>query len=101
MHLISSLILTATLAAHITNSSPTPYNPSQSPIGTTVDLEYATYQGSANGLNVNQFLGIRYAAPPLGNLRFRAPQNPLNETSTIKADAVSLTHVTACAESDN
>ncbi|KAF4631457.1 hypothetical protein G7Y89_g6670 [Cudoniella acicularis] len=46
----------------------------------TVDLGYARYQGTTISAGINQFLGMRYAAPPLGELRFRAPQNPLVET---------------------
>lgn len=65
---------------------------------TTVDLGYASYQGSLNSsANITSFLGIRYAAAPVGtlfpvaddchylpnllsvlsgNLRFQAPQPP-------------------------
>ncbi|KAJ7235638.1 alpha beta-hydrolase [Mycena haematopus] len=43
-----------------------------------VDLCYAQYQGAVNTANnITHFLGIRYAAAPLGNLRFRAPQPPV------------------------
>lgn len=42
-----------------------------------VDLGYSTYEGTAQSNGQNQFLGIRYAAPPLGHLRFRKPQHPL------------------------
>ncbi|KAJ7917673.1 Alpha/Beta hydrolase protein [Mycena leptocephala] len=46
-----------------------------------VDLGYAQYQGSVNTANnITHFWGIRYAAPPLGDLRFRAPQPPVNMT---------------------
>ncbi|KAJ6463192.1 Alpha/Beta hydrolase protein [Mycena vulgaris] len=46
-----------------------------------VDLGYAQYQGTVNtAINVTNFLGIRYAAAPLGDLRFRAPQPPANVT---------------------
>lgn len=55
-----------------------------------VDLGYAKYVSSTNGLGVNEFLGMRFAAPPLGDLRFRAPQDALPENETIKADKVSL-----------
>ncbi|KAJ7653507.1 Alpha/Beta hydrolase protein [Mycena rosella] len=42
-----------------------------------VDLGYAQYQGVFDaGLNITSFLGIRYAAPPTGNLRWRAPAPP-------------------------
>lgn len=71
----------------------------------TVDLGYAVYEGSLDANNsINAFKGcavvalivngsqtdginsIRYAAPPLGRLRFAAPQAPAtNRTSTITA----------------
>ncbi|KAJ7183590.1 alpha beta-hydrolase [Mycena filopes] len=42
-----------------------------------VDLGYSQYQGTVNTTtNVTTFLGIRYAAAPIDNLRFRAPQPP-------------------------
>ncbi|KAF7350386.1 Carboxylic ester hydrolase [Mycena venus] len=46
-----------------------------------VDLGYAQYQGSVNAsTNVTSFFGIRYAAAPVGDLRFSAPQPPANVT---------------------
>ncbi|KAJ3990187.1 alpha/beta-hydrolase [Lentinula detonsa] len=50
-----------------------------------IDLGYAKYQGvfdSAN--NVTNYLGIRYAAPPTENLRWRAPQLPADNTSVVQ-----------------
>ncbi|KAJ8589766.1 alpha beta-hydrolase [Rhizopogon salebrosus TDB-379] len=52
-----------------------------SPVASTstpiIDLGYAQYQGSVDTTtNVTSFLGIRYAAPPVGNLRWAAPQHP-------------------------
>lgn len=46
-----------------------------------INLGYATYQGVPfkdviTGATNIQFLGIRYAAPPIGALRFAAPQRP-------------------------
>ncbi|VDC03533.1 unnamed protein product [Peniophora sp. CBMAI 1063] len=39
------------------------------------DLGDVTYQSDVNlDVGVTSFLGIRYAAPPIGDLRFRAPQ---------------------------
>jgi carboxylesterase type B len=38
---------------------------------------------------VNQYLGMRYASPPVRNLRFRAPAEPLTTTSLQNATAVS------------
>ncbi|KAJ7302881.1 Alpha/Beta hydrolase protein [Mycena albidolilacea] len=44
-----------------------------------VDLGYAQYQGAVNtDNNITHFFGIRFAAPPTGDLRFRAPQPPAN-----------------------
>ncbi|CCM06438.1 uncharacterized protein FIBRA_08700 [Fibroporia radiculosa] len=43
----------------------------------TVDLGYAQYQGVADSTtNITSFLGIRYASPPVGNLRWAEPQPP-------------------------
>lgn len=41
-----------------------------------VDLGYAKYRGESLPNGVAQWLGIRYAAPPVGPLRFSAPQDP-------------------------
>ena len=41
-----------------------------------VKLDYATYQGTSLDAGVTQYLGLRFAAPPIGNLRWRAPQDP-------------------------
>lgn len=36
---------------------------------TVVDLGYAQYQGTSNDvLNITNFLGIRFAAPPIGTI---------------------------------
>ncbi|EKD12777.1 carboxylesterase [Drepanopeziza brunnea f. sp. 'multigermtubi' MB_m1] len=44
-----------------------------------VDLGYATYSGAIHEEGVSKWLGMRYAAPPLGDLRFAAPQDPPKE----------------------
>ncbi|KAH6666303.1 triacylglycerol lipase-like protein [Halenospora varia] len=43
-----------------------------------VDLGYSKYMGTTLDSGVNQYLGMRYAAPPIGDLRFRAPSLPLD-----------------------
>lgn len=42
----------------------------------TVNVGYSIYKGQALPNGVSQWLGIRYAAPPLGELRFAPPQDP-------------------------
>ncbi|KAJ5121216.1 CAZyme family CE10 [Penicillium bovifimosum] len=43
-----------------------------------VDLGYTSYEGRTLSNGVTQWLGMRFAAPPVGNLRFAAPQDPLS-----------------------
>lgn len=56
----------------------------------TVDLGYATYQGVALNNGISQWLGMRYAAPPIGDLRFAAPQDPPQNSTVQLASKVSL-----------
>lgn len=57
---------------------PTQANHNGQPV---VDLEYAKYQGVRLEGGVDEFLGMRYASPPIGDLRFRAPRvPPANQT---------------------
>lgn len=67
---IVKLVLTAFLASIL---------PRIEAVDATVNLNYSTYIGTAQtgGTGVTEWLGIRFAAPPLGNLRFRRPQDPL------------------------
>ncbi|OJJ75773.1 hypothetical protein ASPBRDRAFT_203505 [Aspergillus brasiliensis CBS 101740] len=48
-----------------------------------VDLGYARYRGVRLPAGVDEYLGMRYAAPPLGQQRFRAPGDP-SSTSSIQ-----------------
>ncbi|KAE8452347.1 hypothetical protein EG329_001047 [Mollisiaceae sp. DMI_Dod_QoI] len=64
----------------------------ESAVNLTVDLSYSKYEGTALPNGVSQWLGIRYAAPPLGPLRFAAPSPPVYEPAVQKADK----HGTLC-----
>jgi carboxylesterase type B len=57
---------------------------------TLVDVSYTKYQGTALPNGITQWLGIRYAAPPLGALRFEPPQDPLQNKTIQLADQVSV-----------
>ncbi|KAJ0418582.1 carboxylesterase estA [Aspergillus carlsbadensis] len=46
-----------------------------------VDLGYSKYQGVRLATGVDQFLGMRFAAPPLDHLRFRAPRDPIQHSA--------------------
>lgn len=43
---------------------------------TVVDTGYTRYKGQSLPNGIVQWLGMRYAAPPVGPLRFSAPQDP-------------------------
>ncbi|MBE3047784.1 carboxylesterase family protein, partial [Candidatus Bathyarchaeota archaeon] len=44
-----------------------------------VHLDYATYKGLTLHHGVNQYLGMRFAASPVDDLRWRAPRDPPEE----------------------
>lgn len=46
-----------------------------------VDLGYAIYEGTRQSDGVNSWLSLRFAAAPLGDLRWRAPQAPPTDRS--------------------
>ncbi len=48
----------------------------------TVSTQFGPVQGSING-SVVQFLGIPFAKPPVGSLRWKAPQNPNTWSSAL------------------
>lgn len=50
----------------------------------TVDLGYSKYKGTYNSsTEINSWKGIRFAAPPTGDLRWQAPQPPLLNRSQV------------------
>lgn len=93
VRLAASLLLLATAravpqAASSTSSSIPPVATSSGlPV---VDLDYQLHQASffnQSGGYYN-FSNIRYAAPPVGNLRFAAPQAPATNRSTVNTGLV-------------
>ena len=54
-----------------------------------VDLGYARYEGITRPNGVTKWLGMRYAAPPLGSLRFAKPQDPVIVSGLKPAQKVS------------
>ena len=57
-----------------------------------VDVGYTRYRGTELSNGITQWLGMRYAAPPLGNLRFRAPADPPVNSTTQNANKVCGCH---------
>jgi carboxylesterase type B len=55
-----------------------------------VNLGYATYEGTSLSTGVNQFLGMRYAAPPLKDNRFKRAVAPLEEDGVVMAKEVCM-----------
>lgn len=55
-----------------------------------INLGYATYEGTSLSNGVNQFLGMRYAAPPLKENRFKRAVAPLEETGIVMAKEVCM-----------
>jgi acetylcholinesterase len=87
MSFIRSLVLATVLSSLATDVAAKPLLPRQD-AGPIIDLGYSQYEGIALSSGVNQFLGMRFAAPPLGELRFRAPVNPDVTTGVLQAKAV-------------
>lgn len=56
-------------------------------VSPVVDLSYTSYRGTSLPNGITQWLGVRYTPPPLGDLRFREPHDPLPQRAVIDADA--------------
>ena len=49
-----------------------------------VDLGYSVYRGFTNTTaNLNEWYGIRFAQPPIGNLRWQLPRAPMTNRSSV------------------
>ena len=82
MVLLAALLSTALVLTHHAHQA-------HANIDFTVDLGYSKYVGTAAADNkIVKWLGIRYAAPPVGNNRFRAPQDPVKDGKTNQANKV-------------
>jgi len=58
-------------------------------LGPDIDLGYTKLQGLSYPNGISQWLGVRYAQPPLGNLRFAEPQEMTAKSTTQMATQVS------------
>ncbi|KAM0562320.1 hypothetical protein ACHAPJ_002007 [Fusarium lateritium] len=77
----SNLILVTALALFFTFSNA---------VAPFVGLSYSNYKGNDLGNGVTQWLGMRYAAPPVGQLRFMPPQDPVRSRGTKDASKFKL-----------
>ena len=56
-------------------------------VSPVVELSYTSYRGTSLPNGITQWLGLRYAAPPLGDLRFSEPHDPLPKKTIVDADS--------------
>ncbi|XP_049792028.1 juvenile hormone esterase-like isoform X2 [Schistocerca nitens] len=91
-----ALLLVAALSVGVADSSPRPQLLQGEDVFVTV--ETGALRGvvatSLNGTLYNRFVGIPFATPPLGDLRFRAPQPAANWSGTRDA----LTYGSECPQ---
>ncbi|KLO87241.1 cholinesterase precursor [Fusarium fujikuroi] len=67
-------------------------------VAPVVDVSHSKYRGNDLGNGVTHWLGIRYAAPPLGDLRFMPPQDPVRNRQTKNANKFRLKCVSQSAK---
>lgn len=85
------IVFAAGILGHLECASALPLSPSQSlSRSAVIDLGYSRYQGIALSNGVDEYLGMRYAKPPLKELRFRAPEDPELTDGVADATAVSV-----------
>lgn len=75
---------TASPVSNVTNPA-SPVSNDTKPEPPVVDLGYAKYEGTSLPIGVNQFLGMKYAEPPTGGLRWREPQDPIEESAEVSS----------------
>jgi para-nitrobenzyl esterase len=88
--LLSSLLATGALAT----SSVTAHEPEERAKGPVVQTTDGPVRGFVNSSGVNVFLGIPYAAPPVGDLRWKPPAPPASHDlldATQYADSCEVT----------
>lgn len=80
-----SLIMTANLLLSILTAAVTVAGQTNWTVGQTVQTSSGAVRGHAAALtaNVSEYLGIPFAQPPVGNLRFAAPTPIANSNQTI------------------
>jgi carboxylesterase type B len=85
-----AIVLVAGILGDLLSASPLARSPS-SPLARSaiVELGYSRYQGVALSNGVDEYMGMRYAKPPLNELRFRGPEDPEQTDGVVDATAVS------------
>lgn len=96
---ITTLLIIILLAAVLTSALPRFQPIPIPPNAPRVDLNYTRYVGTRLPNGVNAFLGMRYAAAPVGDQRWRAPIEPRPSTipweSALKFQPVCLGNAVA------
>lgn len=85
---IATVLLALILALSLTLGREHHSGGERNHLGAIVDLGYSEYQGHTYDGGVSAWLGIRYAAPPTGHLRFAAPQDPIANNTLQRATKV-------------